>query len=94
MGHLDQFETEIPNDATALEEVTKWYQQGSGYPEALETLKDFITQTFIPDIKVISCHGGSCVTAQVKQLRIFWAEIHQALLSKMSHLVKSIIRTL
>ena len=69
MGHLDQFETQIPNDATALEEVTKWYQQGSGYPEALETLKDFITETFIPDIKVGSFHGGSCVTAQVKQLR-------------------------
>ena len=55
----------IPNGEAALNELTKWYQTGNGYTEALETLKDFITKNFIPDIRVKSVHGGSCVTAQV-----------------------------
>jgi len=55
----------IPNDESALNELTTWYQSGNGYSEALETLKDFITKNFIPDIRVKSIHGGSCVTAQV-----------------------------
>jgi hypothetical protein len=47
--------------------VTKWYQLGTGYPAALSALKDFITNNFIPSLKVLSAHSGSCVTAQVIQ---------------------------
>ena len=65
LGHLDQFETEIPNNNRALDELNKWYQLGSGYPEAVSALKDFITKSLIPDLQVLSVHSGSCVTAQV-----------------------------
>ena len=65
LGHLDQFETEIPNNNRALDELNKWYQLGSGYPEAVSALKDFITKSLIPDLQFLSVHSGSCVTAQV-----------------------------
>ena len=68
LGHLDQFETQIPNDENALDELNKWYQQGSGYPEAVTTLRDFIIKNLIPDLEVLSVHSGACVTAQVMML--------------------------
>jgi hypothetical protein len=64
LGHLDAFETTI-SDETALEEITEWYQNGTGYPEAVQVLTDFIKLKLIPDINVSSVHGAACVIAKV-----------------------------
>ena len=64
LGHLDAFETTIP-DETAMEEITEWYQTGTGYPEAVQVLTEFIKLNLIPDLNVTSVHGVACVIAKV-----------------------------
>jgi hypothetical protein len=64
LGHLDAFETTIPDDV-AEEKLKEWYQQGTGYPEAVEVLQNFIRENFMPDIEILSVHGAACVIAKV-----------------------------
>ena len=45
-----------------------WYRDGKGDPEAVDNLASFITEQFIPSLKVLSVHGGCCVTAKVISL--------------------------
>ena len=46
------------------------YESGNGNAEAVKELAKFITDHFIPSLKVISVHGGCCVTAKVKHKKI------------------------
>ena len=50
--------------------ITYRYESGTGNAEAVKELGNFITDHFIPSLKVISVHGGCCVTAKVKQKKI------------------------
>ena len=63
LGHLDAYETVIPDDIAA-EEVANWYQ-GSGYPEAVEVLASFIQDHLMPDVEFVDVKGVSCVIAKV-----------------------------
>jgi hypothetical protein len=49
----------------AEEKLKEWYQQGTGYPEAVEVLQNFIRENFMPDIEILSVHGAACVIAKV-----------------------------
>lgn len=64
LGHHDYFETAIENP----EQMRKWYESKNGNPEAVQQLASFITDHFIPDLKVLSVHGGCCVTSSVRKL--------------------------
>ena len=66
LGHENQFERTITDGPNQAEEVRKWYNTEQGCPEAVEALSGFITQSLIPDLKVVSVRGGCCVTAVVK----------------------------
>jgi hypothetical protein len=62
---LDEYETRISDGEDALSELTSWYQDSNGYPEAVETLADFIKTSLLPTIKFESVKSSTCVTAQV-----------------------------
>ena len=61
VGHHDMFETIITNS----DDMKKWYETGTGNMEAVKELSEFVTEHLIPSLKIISVHGGCCVTAKV-----------------------------
>lgn len=76
LGHGDHFESIVQTP----EQMENWYQNGSGDPEAVQMLAAFITQQFIPDLQVISVHGGCCVTSNVKSLLFLEYSMYMVLL--------------
>jgi len=61
---LDKFETRISDGENALKDLTSWYLDTRGCPEAVETLSDYI-QGLLPSIKFMNVKSSTCVTAQV-----------------------------
>ncbi len=61
LGHGDVFEINVKTP----EQMHDWYAEGTGVPEAVEALADFIKGHFIPSLEVKSVHGGCCVTSNV-----------------------------
>jgi len=60
LGHHNAFERILHTP----EQMESWYIDGKGDPEAVDNLASFITEQFIPSLKVLSVHGGCCVTAK------------------------------
>ena len=58
LGHHNLFEGEV----YTLEELTAWYRDGKGDPEAVAQLSSFMV-SFVPGLKVEEVSGGCCVTS-------------------------------
>ena len=65
LGHYNQFETDLPGH---LKTITDWYEDGTGIPDAVKRLSDFIVNDFIrdPDIKFTDISSDCCVTVNVR----------------------------
>lgn len=58
LGHARAYE----GKKQTLEEVSEWFRQGTGIPECVETLAQYICH-MIPGLKVEKVSGDGCVTA-------------------------------
>ena len=64
LGHYNQFETNLKGD---METITKWYKQGTGVPDAVRHLSDFVIKDLIkdPSISFNNITSDCCVTVNV-----------------------------
>ena len=64
LGHYNQFETNLKGD---METITKWYKQGTGVPDAVRLLSDFVIKDLIkdPSISFNNITSDCCVTVNV-----------------------------
>ena len=66
LGHHNNFEeTFCDKTGNLVADIKDWYGSVEGNREAVSALSKFITESLIPDLDVVSVHGGSCVTSDV-----------------------------
>ena len=64
LGHYNQFETNLKGD---MKTITKWYKRGTGVPDAVRLLSNFVIKDLIkdPSISFNKITSDCCVTVNV-----------------------------
>ena len=71
LGHYNSFETDLHGD---MKTITDWYKQGTGIPEAVMHLSNFILKDLIndPNVKFTDISSDCCVTVNVSIYTIIY----------------------